>query len=532
MKRHRSPPIFCLSVGALALLASCSGRVPGAAPVAVADAGPEPCPRAPPALGVVDASVDEGTAQRWVEHRRAVEEERVLEELSPQVVRDSLRLEQRHFELGCVNLDGAVDVGRALFQRTFTRAEGFGHGLGAEPSRLRRLQEGHFGGPDALSCQSCHWKGGSAGGGDRADNAYLLGDGDDVEAADVRNPPALWGAGWVEIAAQEMSAQLQEQAEGVRQLAIFQGSAVTRPLAAKGVSFGVATATPDGAGGAALDLNGVIGVDKDLVVKPFGWKGTFTTLREFIGDSLQLHLGLQAEELVAGAVRERLDLGGSGEDPDADGVTREITQGQLTALVLYIATLDIPPLAALDEGPYRELVLFSNELEIVRSPEFTARWIDGFSRFGRLGCATCHLPFVRVDSARYQTSAPLSGTSVSVDLATDGARPGPDRDDEGRFLIPAFSDFKRHDMGPLLAGRHVEGGVPTTTWLTRRLWGAAQTSPYLHTGTAMTFDEAIAMHGGEAAQAATSYRLLNEDERTSIRLFLASLARAPSIRIR
>ena len=55
------------------------------------------------------------------------------------------------------------------------------------------------------------------------------------------------------------------------------------------------------------------------------------------------------------------------------GVTREITEGQLTALTLLIATLDAPPLAALDEGPYREPELFSNELEMVRSPELTAR---------------------------------------------------------------------------------------------------------------------------------------------------------------
>lgn len=526
--------LLLLAGMAAASLASCTGR-PAAGVTATPDAGPEQCPsaRSLPTLGIVDAVVDDATAQRLVDHRRALEEQRVLEQVSPQVVRESLRLEQRHIDGACVNLDGAVDVGRALFQRTFTAADGWGNARGGAAAGLARFQQGRFGGPDALSCQSCHWKGGDAGAGDRADNAYLFGDGDDVDAADVRNPPALWGAGWVEIAAQEMSAQLQEQAEGVRQLAVFGNAPVTRPLAAKGISFGTVTANPDGDGGAALDLTGVRGVDSDLIVKPFGWKGTFTTLREFVGSSLQLHLGLQAEEIVAGAgTHAGLDLGGTGEDPDDDGITREITEGQLTALVLYLATLDAPPLAALDEGPYREPELFSNELEIVRSPEFTARWIDGFARFGRLGCASCHVPFVRVDNARYQTRAPLSGRSVTVDLAASGARPVPDRDDEGRFLVAAFSDFKRHDMGPLLAGRHDEDGVPAGTWLTRRLWGAALTPPYLHTGAAMTFDEAIAMHGGEASEAALAYQLLADDERVSVRLFLASLARAPSIRIR
>lgn len=183
-------------------------------------------------------------------------------------------------------------------------------------------------------------------------------------------------------------------------------------------------------------------------------------------------------------------------------------------------------------GPYREAVLFSNELEIVRSPEFTSRWIAGFSTFGRVGCASCHIPFVRVNDPRYRTRAPVSGSEVVVDLAVDGARPVPERDDEGRYLIPAFTDFKRHDMGPALAGRVNEDGVPASAWMTRRLWGLALTSPYLHTGAAMTFDEAVSAHGGEAEQAARSWSLLDEDERVSVRLFLSSLARAPSIRIR
>lgn len=497
------------------------------------------CPtHAVPRLGVVDAVVDEGNVQRWLDWRRDVDEERLLSEVAPDIVRRGLRIEQEQIGAGCLNLDGVVDVGRALFLRTFTREDGWGNALAGTPSTLRRVQEGRFGGPDALSCQSCHWKGGSAGAGDRADNAYMFGDGDDVGSADVRNPPALWGAGWVEIVAREMSAELQAQAEGVRQLAIFEDATVVRPLTSKGISFGSARATPDGAGGAELDLSAVVGIDEDLVVKPFGWKGTAPTLRDFLGGSLQVHLGLQAEEVVAGHGHEGIALGvadpagGAEADPDQDGVTREITEGQLTALVLYLATLDVPPLSALDEGPYREAVLFSNELEIVRSPEFTSRWLEGFASFGRLGCASCHVPFVRVDDPRYRTTAPLTGSTVTVDLAVDGAQPGPDRDDEGRFLVPVFSDFKRHEMGPGLAGRATEDGVDASLWMTRRLWGVSLTSPYLHTGAAITFDEAIAAHGGEAEQAARNYALTDEDGKVSLRIFLASLARAPSIRIR
>ena len=48
----------------------------------------------------------------------------------------------------------------------------------------------------------------------------------------------------------------------------------------------------------------------------------------------------------------------------------------------------------------------------------------------------------------------------------------------------------------------------------------------------MTVDEAIVMHGGEAAVAARKFALLSEAEQIDLRLFLASLARAPSVRIR
>lgn len=485
--------------------------------------------RPPPQLGVLDARVDEETAQRVLAWRRAMDDERMVEELTPEVARASLRLEQAELNNGCVNLDDVVDVGRGLFLRTFLPADGWG----SAGARLTRVHKGSFGGPDALSCQSCHWKGGAAGSGDRVDNSFMFGDGDDTTTADVRNAPALWGAGWIEIAAQEITAELQTQAEGVRKLAGYQKQSVTRPLAARGISFGSVTAVPDANGEGRLDLSGVVGVDSDLVVKPFGWKGNFATLRDFVGTSLQIHMGLQAEEVVAGHRHAGLELGaGAGDDPDGDGVTREITEGELTALALYLATLDAPPFAALGEGPYREAVLFSNELEIVRSPEFTSRWIAGFSTFGRVGCASCHIPFVRVNDPRYRTRAPVSGSEVVVDLAVDGARPVPERDDEGRYLIPAFTDFKRHDMGPALAGRVNEDGVPASAWMTRRLWGLALTSPYLHTGAAMTFDEAVSAHGGEAEQAARSWSLLDEDERVSVRLFLSSLARAPSIRIR
>lgn len=481
-----------------------------------------------PTLGVQDALVNVTEAQRVLMWRAQLEEQRLLEELNPDAVRAALRVEQREIEEGCLDLDGVVDVGRALFLRTFTRADGLGHG-----GSLMRFQRGRFGGPDAVSCQSCHWKGGSAGAGDRADNAYLYGDGDDVTTSDVRNPPALWGAGWVELVAREMSADLLRAADDLIAAAESSGRRVSVDLRTKGIGFGTLHADVGANGAVALDTRDVEGVDPDLIVKPFGWKGTFATLREIIGASLQLHLGLQADEVIRAPAQHGVDVGdGPPDDPDGDGVVDEVTEGQVTALVLYLATLDAPPFEAPEQGAYREPVLYSKNLEFVRSPEYTARWVEGFRLFRSIGCASCHVPYLPLFDTRMRTQAPGAARAIVVDLATEGAAPVPPADESGHRLVAAFSDFRRHDLGPGLRSRHEDRGVGSQLWLTRPLWGLSQTSPYLHTGSAVTFDYAIARHGGEAAASAAAYRGLGDDEMESVRFFLGALARAPALRVR
>ena len=56
-------------------------------------------------------------------------------------------------------------------------------------------------------------------------------------------------------------------------------------------------------------------------------------------------------------------------------------------------------------------------------------------------------------------------------------------------------------MGPSNVAQHVQRGVAVTEYLTPRLWGMADSAPYLHDGRAPSFDYAIAGHGGEEAAA-------------------------------
>ena len=66
-------------------------------------------------------------------------------------------------------------------------------------------------------------------------------------------------------------------------------------------------------------------------------------------------------------------------------------------------------------------------------------------------------------------------------------------------------------------------------FLTRPLWGLAETAPYLHDGRAPTIHDAIVLHGGEAAAARDAYLALDENGRASVRVFLASLSRQPKL---
>jgi CxxC motif-containing protein (DUF1111 family) len=75
------------------------------------------------------------------------------------------------------------------------------------------------------------------------------------------------------------------------------------------------------------------------------------------------------------------------------------------------------------------------------------------------------------------------------------------------FSVPLFSDLKRHDMGEGLADRFDQGtdvdaiAVTRREFLTRPLWGVADTGPWLHDGRARTLREAILLHESPVSEA-------------------------------
>jgi CxxC motif-containing protein (DUF1111 family) len=154
--------------------------------------------------------------------------------------------------------------------------------------------------------------------------------------------------------------------------------------------------------------------------------------------------------------------------------------------------------------------------------------------FGRVGCASCHVPSLPLDSAVFSEPNPFNppgnqrladvSRPVEVDLNGSGPAPRLAAGSDGRTQVPLFSDLKRHYLGVECDNEKlVQAGVPTGLFLTKKLWGFASEPPFMHHGRALTITEAIEMHGGEADDARAAFRLLTPTEKAALIDFLKTL---------
>jgi len=489
--------------------------------------GEDPAPMGLAAFATDDTALPEDTVllqelQKAVDLRRREDFDRTLDARDPGELLEHATLTEAALDRHLLGIDALFVVGDEMFGYLFRPENGWGSGGAAErravdyTPRLRRIHQGLAGGPDAFGCFSCHSKGGVDGAGTQTQNAFFRGDGERTTAADQRNAPHLLGLGPVACLAREMSAELQAQAAAARARAKAQGQRVEQALSTKGVSFGRVTADPDG----NLDTSAVDGVDPDLIVRPFGWKGHQATLRDIAEESLHLHQGLVSNRIQFAVRDGTLDPGPYGKGPwydvDEDGVSLEIDPGMLTTIVAYLAQLEVPVVRP------------------PRNPGLLDTWAAGRSRFDQIGCATCHVPTLELQDTKLDARQPAEPDHVAfvIDVAKDGDGPKVEPKYAGYvtpYLVHLFSDLKRHDMGTALASPAAQGTIPARMFLTRTLWGIAETAPYLHDGRAPTLHEAIALHGGEAAKSRDAYLALDEPGRASVRVFLASLSREPKL---
>jgi len=431
--------------------------------------------------------------------------EEFLEAVEPGEDREHAQAFQFDVDNDQYTLDRLFITGDALFGHEFAPSEGYGTGEFTEP---QRVHQGLRGGLDSYSCAGCHFVGGADGAGSLTQNAFLDGDGIHVSSAIVRNAPALLGLGFIQALGAEMTRTLQLQRDAAVAQALDGGVAVTAEMEAKGVHFGTLTAQPDG----TLETGALAGVDADLVIKPFGWKGDVARLRRFVESAARIHFGVQSHVLAERARTTpdvaRLGDGPNWWDPDNDGIQRELEEGTLTAGAVYLAMLESPVILPPPDPVLRE------------------RWTRGSALLDEVQCTTCHRRELLLTSPFWREMPDTTaGSGVLLNLMGDGDFP------KSGSYVALFSDLKRHDMGHTLADARPLDGLPAAAFLTRPLWGLADSAPYLHDGRALTLDEAIVAHGGEAEESRNAYAALNDDGKRDLQIFLLSLTRMPRLRV-
>lgn len=418
------------------------------------------------------------------------------------------RMTQADVTSGAFTLKQLRRRGLEMFTTPFNKYDGLGDGpSGPDPTSFgqRPTTNGTWlrvNGLDSQTCQECHafvsmatlpprlGIGGVSGISSTAFpgvTQFDLEDLDGNEIAEVNgrmiNPPFLFGAGGVELAGKEMTQDLQ----------LLKAQALANPdlpvaLLTKGVSFGTLTFNSQ----TGYDYSAVEGIDQDLVVRPFGRKGEFSSVRAFDVGAFQFHLGMQAEEAV-----------GTGVDADGDGVVNEILIGELSVLHIFAATLERPEQVA----------------------ESDPSVLQGKQVFSSVGCAGCHTPALETNSPLLDLAFPEVGTdpTANVYLTVDLAHktPGFAQNHSGGVTVGLHSDLKRHHMGPLLS--ETTGSPMDPFFVTPRLWGIADTAPYLHDGRALTIRHAIEAHGGEGQLAADDFNLLSSSDQDLLLTYLDSL---------
>lgn len=451
-----------------------------------------------------------------------------------------------------------VEHGKLLFMANWTTQEGAGRPLSKGtgkplsdpndplvfPRNFNRVS-----GPDSNSCYGCHNApfGVPGGGGDFVTNVFVLGqrfdfatfDASDTLAtkgtldeqgeattlqniANLRATVGMFGSGYVEMLARQISADLQairdEMAPGE-----------ARALRSKGIDYGLLVRAADGswdtsrAEGLSSTSLKTTGADDppDLIVRPFHQASAVVSLREFSNNAFNHHHGIQSAERF-----------GEGADPDGDGFVNEMTRADVTAVSLFQAAMAVPGRV------------------IPNHPEIERAVLNGETLFESIGCGDCHMAQLPLDNEGWIFSEPNpynpegnlrpgDAPAFELDLSSTELPLPRLQPQDGVVYVPVFSDFKLHDI---TGGRDDDNheyldmhAAPNTEdftagnfrFITRRLWGVANEPPYFHHGLYTTLRDATLAHDGEALGARQAFESLSEYDRNSIIEFLKTLQILP-----
>lgn len=451
--------------------------------------------------------------------------------------------------------------GQSLFTANWTEQEGGGRpltkGTGKQitdpdsPLTGKRAFN-RISAPDANSCAGCHNTpyGIAGGGGDFVTNVFVLGQRFDFAtfdpadkmptrgttdeegrpmslqtAANLRASTAMFGAGYLEMLARQMTDELQVIRDKLK-------LGETAELSAKGVSFGKLTRRAD----ATWDTSKVQGLPRmslvaptpidrpTLILRPWHQAANVVSLREFSNNAFNHHHGIQTIERF-----------GRDTDLDGDGFVNEMTRADVTAVSVWQATLAVPGRV------------------IPRDTEIEKAVLNGEKVFSGIGCARCHVPALPLDNSGWVYTEPNpyntltnlrpgDTKTLSVDLNNaDLPQPrlAPLPNNPGLVMVPAYTDMKLHDITDPNEPEEAEAldmnwfvwspkfSEGNRKFLTKRLWGAANEPPYFHHGLFTTLRQAVLAHNGEALVERQAFQAASEYDQDSVIEFLKTLQVLP-----
>lgn len=223
-------------------------------------------------------------------------------------------------------------------------------------------------------------------------------------------------------------------------------------------------------------LNGAIPRADGKYICRFGRKGAVYNLFQQVAQAYNHDMGITSSYLPLNPYNY-LD-----QTTPAIASTPEIDNTTFYSVVFYVTCLQTP---------------------IQRNPT-DATVQQGNALFTKIGCETCHKQTLTTGYS------PIAGLSNQV--------------------INPFTDLLVHDMGPGLDDGYTEGNAKTSEWRTAPLWGlglapGVQGGSYylLHDGRAHSIEQAIQLHGGEAAVSAARFSKLSSQDQAALIKFLKSL---------
>jgi mono/diheme cytochrome c family protein len=450
-----------------------------------------------------------------------------------------------------------IEFGADLFHTPFNGLDGVGVAAGPGGTKVNRFVPIGPTGPSAQTCGECHNSPFPSSAGLAHSSVSRDPELDGKGPYNARSANSIYGGGIIQMLAEEMTEDLQAlRDEAAAAAKASPGTPVVRDLGSKGTNFGSIAATAAANGTVTFDVSKVQGVDPDLVIRPMDWKGDAANLRTFSAVVSMRGLGMQPEEMVW-----RVPAGATNPDLDGDGVVRELSVGDVTAMTVYMAALETPT-------EFARLAALGH----VQPPtaEQTALITKGRAVFAEAGCATCHTPEMHLGHTKYEEpTARGNGNyydhTISahdpnydpkrpfvIDVLTDAFEPRLEADAKGGATVRLYGDLKRHAMGRVLAdpagpsdtitsdlaplqwnGKPVM--IAADTFLTPELWGVGNTGPWLHDNRAGTLKEAVLLHGedappgagqpgrSEAQESRDAFKALAPADQDALVAFLTSL---------